>query len=134
MNPTKHAHTNYRMLKPFLDGLGQAESRQYEYGGYMPLSVNLLYKEKDGVVYSLAHYGEQCGDLMADPDMELKVNRESGTVEPLTYRNDFMGLFQEVYITQNGQLLYSKRLRSELDEFLWQWLKNIHDQGFTRCL
>ena len=51
-----------------------------------------------------------------------------------TYRNDFMGLFQEVYITQNGQRLYSKRLRSELDEFLWQWLKNIHDQGFTRCL
>ena len=72
--------------------------------------------------------------LIADPDMELKVNRESGTVEPLTYRNDFMGLFQEVYITQNGQRLYSKRLRSELDEFLWQWLKNIHDQGFTRCL
>ena len=134
MKPTKHATTNYRMLKPFLDGLAGRTHRRYESGGYMPLVVEALYDDGDCKVYSLTHYGEQNGDAMRDPDMELRVNHTAGTVEPLTFRNDYMGLFQEVYITRGGKLLYSKRLRADLDEFLWQWLKNIQDQGFAHAI
>ena len=133
MKPTKHATTNFRMLKPFLDGLAGKEHRRYYSGEYMPLVVEYI-AGNDGFpkIFSLTHYGEQNGDAMRDPDMELKVDFEAGTVEPLTFRNDYMGIFQEVYIFRNGQQLYSKRLRSELDDFLWHWLKNIHDQGFAK--
>ena len=132
MKPTKHARTNFRMLKPFLDGLAGRSHRRYYASGYMPLVVEFLYKSNDGcTVYSLTHYGEQNGDPMRDPDMELKVDFAAGTVEPLTFRNDYMGIYQEVYITRNGQELYSPRLRTSLDDFLWHWLQNIQDQGFA---
>ena len=55
MKPTKHATTNFRMLKPVLDGLNGGTHRRYE--------------------------------------MELRVNHTAGTVEPLTFRNDYMGIF-----------------------------------------
>ena len=134
MKPTKHATTNYRALKPFLDGLGPGSHRRYTSGEYMPLVVEKLYQDGDATVYSLTHYGEQNGDLMCDPDMELKVDHAAGTVEPLTWRNDYLGRFDQVYIFRNGQKLYSPRLRSSLDDFLWHWLKNIHDQGFARSI
>ena len=132
MKPTKHATTNYKMLKPFLDGLNGGDHRRYYSGEYMPLVVEKLYEDGDATVYSLTHYGEQNGDAMRDPDMELKIDHAAGTVEPLTFRNDYMGIFDQVYITRNGQKLYSPRLRTDLDGFLWQWLKNIQEQGFLK--
>ena len=61
MKPTKHATTNYRALKPFLDGLGPGSHRRYTSGEYMPLVVEKLYQDGDATVYSLTHYGEQNG-------------------------------------------------------------------------
>lgn len=98
----------------------------------MPLVLEALYQDGTATVYSLAHYGEQNGDAMRDPDMELKIDHAAGTVEPLTFQNDYMGVYQEVYITRNGQRLYSPRLWTDLDDFLWHWLQNIAEQGFLR--
>ena len=132
MKPTRHARTNYRMLTPLMVGMNGKTHRRYESAGFMPLVIESLYSEGDDVkVYSLTHYGEQNGDAMRDPDMELRVDFEVGTVEPLTFRNDYLGIFQEVYITRNGKQLYSPRLRTDLDEFLWQWLRNIAEQGYN---
>ena len=132
MKPTRHARTNYRMLTPLMVGMNGRNHRRYESAGFMPLVIESLYSEGDDVkVYSLTHYGEQNGDAMRDPDMEMRVDFEAGTVEPLTFRNDYLGIFQEVYITRNGKQLYSPRLRTDLDEFLWQWLKNIGEQGYN---
>ena len=135
MKPTKHATTNYRMIRPFLSAVDSSEDGHVRFlaGGYMPLVVeNLGYTFRGAAVYSITHYGEQNGDAMRDPDMELAINHEAGTVEPLTFRNDYMGMYQEVYKRDNdGRLLYSPRLRTSLDDFLWQWLKNIIEQGFT---
>ena len=134
MKPTKHATTNYKMLKPFIDGLNGGTHRRYEAPGYMPLVLESLYPDGSATVYSLAHYGEQNGDAMRDPDMELCVDHAAGTVEPLTFQNDYMHMYQEVYKYRDGQKLYSPRLRTDLDEFLWQWLKNIQDQGFLKSI
>ena len=130
MKPTKHATTNYKRLLPLIDGLGESDHRRYEAPGFMPLVCERLYQDGATTVYSLTHYGEQNGDLMADPDMQIRVDPAAGTVEPLTFQNDYMGIFQQVYITRDGQRLYSPSLRTSLDDFLWHWLQNIHDQGF----
>lgn len=135
MKPTKHATTNYRMLKPLIDGMSahgeNNHYRKYESDGFMPLVIEAISADENGrTVFSLTHYGEQNGDLMADPDMMIKVDHAAGTVEPLTFQNDYMGIYQQVYIERDGKRLYSPRLRTSLDDFLWHWLKNIEMQGY----
>ncbi len=130
----KHATTNFRAILPYLNAADKNEGHiKLESSGYMPLVVeNLYFTDFDGrEVYSISHYGEQNGDLMADPDMEIAVDKEKGTVYPRTFRNDYMGIMQEVFIFKNGKTLYSHRLLTDLDDFLWHWLKNIKDQGFV---
>ena len=97
--------------------------------GYMPLIVECVDTWGQGLIYSLAHYGEQNGDLMADPEMTLLVGR-NGQVFPLTYRNDFIGVNQ-VAAEPNDQrdgVKFNARLQSELCSFATQWLKNIAEQ------
>lgn len=136
MNKTRHAHTNYIALEPFLEAVNAAENqhRRFTSRGYMPLSLERLEgctDHKGRPIYAMAHYTEQNGDLMADPDMEIAVDFENEIIEPRTYQNDFMGIYQEVYRRNDaGQLTYSPRLRTELDDFLWLWLKNIKEQLF----
>ena len=132
MRRTKHATTNYKALKPFIDAVNKAEgSRHFTAPGYMDLVIeNLYFNDFEGnPVYSISHYGVQNGDLMADPDMEIAVTKD-GRIIPRTYRNDFMGLHQEVFKTVEGRTLYSNQLLIDLDIFLWQWLQNIEQQGF----
>lgn len=133
MRTPKHATTNYKALKPFLDAVNEAEGhKHFTAAGYMDLVIeNLQFVDFAGrAVYSVSHYGEQNGDLMADPDMEIAVDTEKGQIIPRTFRNDYMGIYQEVFRYQNGKTYYSERLLIDLDGFLWQWLKNIADQGF----
>lgn len=135
MKPTKHATTNYKLLLPLLTITDASEDRhhRFESSGYMPLSIEYLHYSdyKDRPVYGMMHWTTQNGDLMRDPDMTFSVDRETGTVHPMSYQQDFLGIYQEVYRPGNdGKLLYSPRLRIDLDEFLWQWLKNIHEQGY----
>jgi len=130
----KHSTTNYKALKPFLEAVDAAEGhKHFKSGGYMDLVIeNLEFSDEDGFpVYSIAHYGEQNGDLMADPDMEIAVNNKDGRIIPRTFQNDYMGMFQQVFKTQEGRRVYSPSLLRDLDTFLWQWLQNIEQQGFT---
>ena len=135
MKPTKHATTNYRMIRPFLDAVDASpeHSRRFLSGAYMPLSMEYLgYTFRGGKVYAIAHYGEQNGDMMRDPDMTISIDHKAGTVDPLTYQNDYMGQYSEVYGTSDdGRETYRPQLRADLDRFLWQWLKNIQDQQFS---
>ena len=91
-------------------------------GTFMPLSVEKVTDEPSfTAVYSLAHYGEQNGDLMADPEMTFgECDHE---FYPLSFRNDYVGIYQQV-ITEQVDL---KRQR-ELAEFTAIWLENIVDQ------
>ena len=138
MKNPRHSTTNFRMLRPFLDAVDATENRclrfeSSQYIGYMPLSLEYLhYQDEQGrPVYSLMHFSVQNGDLMRDPDVTFSVDRKAGTIHPLTYQNDFMGVYHEVYHRQkDGALVCYQRLLTSIDDLLWQWLRNIHRQGF----
>ena len=133
MIKTKHSTTNYKAVMPFILAADAAEGhKHFKSEGYMDLVIeNLGYTDADGYpVYSISHYGKQNGDLMADPDMEIAVNHTEGRIIPRTFRNDYIGVYQEVFKMQNGRRVYIPGLLRELDQFLWYWLKNIADQGF----
>lgn len=133
MKPTRHATTNYRRIKPFLDAVKTTKNgaAKFTSAGYMPLCIECIdYGRTRGTrIYSIAHYGRMNGDAMRDPEMTIEVNPATGTVEPLDYRDDYAGIYQKVYC--NGGRQYHPKLRTALDEFLWQWPQNIIDQGFT---
>ena len=97
--------------------------------GYMDLSVEILEKTPEYVRISLTHYGEQNGDLMADPDMEVKIYPKQQLAESLTFQNDYLGVYQVVYPESNKVNL---TLKKELNQFLSQWLSNLKSQGFKK--
>ena len=130
---TKHARTNYKAIKPFLLTVDREEGhKHFKSPGFMDLVIeNLQFSDFEGnPVYSMSHYGEQNGDLMADPDMEFAVDDRNQRIIPRTFRNDYMGIMQEVFKVAPDGIRYSDRLLVDLDHFLWQWLQNIDDQGF----
>jgi len=101
-------------------------------GGMMDLNYDNLGTRKldlgNYVSYdiSLAHNYIQNGDVMADPDVEIRIYPEVRYAEALTYQLDGLGIFQQVY-PEPGKV-YPK-LKRELNTFLNQWLKNCIDQG-----
>ena len=90
--------------------------------GFMDLTVERIGLDR----IALAHYGEQNGDLMADPDMELIIDFDKKEVLPATFQNDYAGIYQEVY---NGNNQWKPKLSRELTSFLSTWLRNIELQG-----
>ena len=65
------AKTIYKTLAPFFDAVDGIEEKALKFTapGYMDLCIEALgYNDHEGrPVYSVAHYGEQNGDLMRDP-------------------------------------------------------------------
>lgn len=95
---------------------------------YMDLSIDRLSSEHEGTIrISLAHNFVQNGDLMADPDMEIRIYPALKAAEALTYQMDSLGIYQVVF-PEPGKV-YPK-LKKDLNRFLNQWLTNLIDQGF----
>jgi uncharacterized protein YqiB (DUF1249 family) len=118
--------TVYEMIFARLQQMGiidesgkiQADYMKFVSSGLMPLNVDKLTYD----TIALAHNGKQNGDVMADPDMEVRIYPDLKMAEALTFRNDYMGIYQEVY-PEPGK--YYPKLKKELNEFLNNWLKTM---------
>ena len=77
---------------------------------------------------SVAHYYEQNGDLMRDPEMVFEVSPDGW--EPVSYRQDNLGVYQEAVVVDNGQTILRPRLIRELKAFARQWDRNLAQQGW----
>lgn len=126
----------YQHFATVLTGLlGSDTAVRLTVDGYMPLSVEHIGQSADGNrLISICHYGEQNGDLMRDPDMvfEVYASPAPATAEPLSFRNDYMGLMQEVYrYDDDGKKTAVKpKLKQDLKSFGRTWFQNLKDQGF----
>lgn len=135
MKKTKHGTTNYRRLMEFIwDMGGENDHKRYTDGDiHLPLVFEYLHYHdyKGRPVYSITHWGEMNGDAMRDPDITFAVDHENKTIEPQTFQNDYIGVYQEVYQQgADGKMLYSPRLRTDLDQHLYEWLNMIEQSGF----
>jgi hypothetical protein len=83
---------------------------------------------------SIAHYSEQNGDAMRDPEITFLVVplAESSTWTPLTYENSYLGAYQIVAEVSREGLIKVKQSpwMKELRSFAKQWDRNIKQQGF----
>jgi hypothetical protein len=83
---------------------------------------------------SVAHYAEQNGDAMRDPEITfLAVPSAQGTTwTPLTYENSYLGAYQVVAEVNREGLIVVKQPRAmnDLRDFANQWDRNLKEQGF----
>ena len=75
-----------------------------------------------GEVISIAHYGEQCGDLMADPEMEFTII--GGDYYPISFRNDYLCKHNSIFENDDINL----PLQHDLTTFANKWMRNIAEQ------
>lgn len=95
-------------------------------GAYMAVHVEEIGENYLGPVYSIAHYYQQNGDLVSDPDMTF-VQGTDGRAYPLSFE---MGgrIFQQSVIVEGESFRYAKRQQGEQASFAGQWMKNIKQQ------
>ena len=127
---------SYQEFATYLDQLlGGVRTVRITVSGYLPLSVEEIGSSGDGDrLVSLCHYGEQNGDLMRDPDIVFLFHNlpDGMAAEPVSFRNDYLGIVQEVYrYDETGRRTHVvPSLKQELKEFAESWFANLKDQGF----
>jgi hypothetical protein len=85
---------------------------------------------------SVAHYGEQNGDLMRDPEMCFEMSEDSGgssTLDPYYWRNDYMGSEQWSRNLVNGHCVVILDLHELHKLFAAAWDRNLRLQGFEEA-
>ena len=83
-----------KVLDTLVAGLvepGQSKKIDNTGGAFMPVHVECISETAHGVMYSVAHYYEAQGDLVADPEMEL-LRDETGAWFPVSISMASRGL------------------------------------------
>lgn len=88
---------------------------------FLPLVI-----ERQGNIISVAHYSEQAGDAIRDPECVFSWP----AFEPLSITQDPVGRYEEVAPIINGQAVPNPRLLRELRLFANLWARNLMAQGF----
>ncbi|MDB4409585.1 DUF1249 domain-containing protein [Gammaproteobacteria bacterium] len=123
MNTQKEIYKRLIRVIPNLYSIN--ESGKSETQGFMDFHLDILQRKGDVLRVAISHYYKHpSGDMIADPDMEILVNRKTEAAEALTYQDIYQ--YQEVY-SEDGSCNAS--LQRSLNEFLLMWLRNLHEQG-----
>ena len=83
---------------------------------------------------SVAHYGEQNGDLMRDPEMCFELGLAGGAhLNPFYWRNDYMGVEQWSRFITGTDYAFHRELFQQHVSFAKVWDRNLSSQGFTEA-
>jgi len=120
-------HKLYSKLDALTSGLDSfLKDKKYlklESQGFMDLILEKIANNE----ISLAHYYEQNGDLIPDPDITVKINFENKTAEVLSYQDCFK--YDRVY-QDDGKINF--KLKKDLNKFFIKWLEILKQQGFYK--
>ena len=83
--------------------------------------------ERHGDLISVAHYFEQNGDLIADPEIELHF--PTWTPTAIT---QVIGGRRAKFMTIDGKEYIDMKFHSEVTSFLAMWARNIRAQGWDK--
>jgi hypothetical protein len=107
--------------------------------GLMRLCVERVGFGPNGApLVSVAHYYEQNGDLLADPEMTFEVIDDdgpdgwrAGRSSPVTFEMPGMGIYREATFARDGRVYVNERERADQAAFARTWSRNIREQGFV---
>lgn len=97
--------------------------------GIMAVHVEKVLTIPAGPIYSVAHYYQQNGDMMRDPDIEFLKGKD-GNYYPISYRQDGLGIYQEVIEWgETGEIVgYRPKMQKDIAVFAGDWMENIRQQ------
>jgi len=114
-----------RILETIFDGMKSGTAKKINNSTtYMSLSAERLTDN----LYSMAHYFEQNGDLVADPDIEM-LRTKDGRWYPVALQQVFgyTRAVEDYDRDGNPTKAYPGRY-SDIRSFLSQWLRNVKEQ------
>ena len=82
---------------------------------------------------SIAHYGEQNGDAMRDPEMCFELGNAEMRLDPFYYRNDYMGVEQWSRNIVRDHYVQLVELHKQHERFAKIWDNNLRLQGFAEA-
>ena len=118
-----------KVLDKLVEGLtepGQARKVDNTGGAFMPAHVECVGRNEHGLLYSVAHYFEAQGDLVADPEMEL-LRDETGAWLPVSITMA-LGHKRALLFGDGGKVRVDEREYRSQIRFLSMWTKNIKKQ------
>ncbi|HVM86688.1 MAG TPA: hypothetical protein VMT76_00775 [Puia sp.] len=129
-----------------IDKMNNEEYLKLSAEGYMPLVIeriaeNIMTDFGAAKLYSLAHYYEQNGDLMSDPQMcFLVIDQRTQTkdiehifIYPQMYQLDGLGIYEESILIKDNRVIGCKKAWQDGHcGFANLWLNNIRQQGFLK--
>ena len=119
-------------------GLGTFTWTRIENPPFMPLVIESLGERGPNGhrVLSIAHYGEQNGDAMRDPEIcaEIVIESRATKLWPYYFRNDYAGVERWSRLPEvDGSMTCWPRETRDLERFMEMWDKNLGDQGFLEA-
>lgn len=117
------------LIKHIETGKDSGKSVKDPKGGLMNLNFDYLGKDKKGnYLIALSHLFEQNGDMVPDPDMQIRILPQMEMAEAMTFQDQYG--YQEVYPDKgDGKEYVNLKRKKDLNQFLSQWLTNIIKQG-----
>jgi hypothetical protein len=81
---------------------------------------------------SVAHYGEQNGDLMRDPEMCFELSK-AVHLDPYYWRNDYVAVEQFSRSIVRGHYVTLLDLHKQHERFAAEWDRNLRLQRFVEA-
>ncbi len=110
------------ILFPDIWNLKTGSAKKLKSGGLMDLHLDILGRETDRMSIALHHSYELNGELVSDPDMEVRLDKseQSGIAIPLSFQNIYR--YDRVFDQESKQ--WKPKLLDSLNDFLNLWLNN----------
>jgi hypothetical protein len=124
---------NVQRIIDAFGGLAALKARYIwlEVPGFMRLVIEHIGTgPRGGQLVSVAHYGEQNGDPMRDPEIVFEV--AAGGWHPVSIQQDFVGSYREaVFVGEDGQVYVRPAEVRDIQAFAHVWDRNLKHQGFV---
>lgn len=122
----KSTQTMNKMVEMLEDGYVKIDNCN---SAFMPVSVEQIFESNRYKIFSVAHYFEQYGDLMADPEMCFIYSKALEIFFPSYYKQDNLGIEQESVLMEGDEIKgYRAKMQADHTEFANMWLGNIRNQ------
>ena len=125
-----------RNVQKIIDTRGGLEAlkRNYlrlEVPGFMRLVIEHVGTgPRGGEMVSVAHYSEENGDPMRDPEIVFEV--AAGQWHPVSIQHDFVGIYREaVFVGEDGKVFVHPAEVRDIQAFARIWDRNLQHQGFV---
>ncbi|MCJ7570949.1 MAG: DUF1249 domain-containing protein [Candidatus Thermoplasmatota archaeon] len=117
---------NYRRL--FLLGVMDIKSsKKIIVPGHMDLNIDVLEDDDKTRVIAMAHNIIVDCDLIADPEMTIKLFKNTAEAKVLTYKIYSLGVYEKVYESENVVDYHNSYF---LNRYLNNWLITLNERGY----